>query len=342
MKTIIENCDQHLRIYKTMLCIHSLTRYVAALVVGCTLAYAPLAFAAYPDKSLRLIVPFAPGGGTDQMARSLGAGLTKVLGHTVVIENKPGAGTVIGMDLVARSAPDGYTLVVATFAHAVNSTLQSKLPYDSEQAFAPVALIARGPNVLVVRQESPFQSVKEIVAAAKAQPGKLTYASQGNGTSAHLAGEMLQNLGKIELTHIPSRGASLALTDVVSGQVDLFIGTAAGVSPLLAGGKLRAIAVTSPNPSSAFEGVVPVAATLPGYAVESWYGVYAPAGTPSLIINTLNAAIQQTVKNPDFIKKIENEGLTISVGAPSELEQYLQTEKNRWKKIILENKIQVQ
>jgi tripartite-type tricarboxylate transporter receptor subunit TctC len=205
-----------------------------------------------------------------------------------------------------------------------------------------VALIARGPNVLVVRQESPFQSVKEIVAAANAQPGKLTYASQGNGTSAHLAGEMLQNLGKIELTHIPYRGASLALTDVVSGQVDLFIGTAAGVSPLLAGGKLRAIAVTSPNPSSAFEGVVPVAATLPGYAVESWYGVYAPAGTPTSIINTLNAAIRQTVKNPDFIKKIENEGLTISVGAPSELEQYVQAENNRWKKIILENKIQVQ
>jgi tripartite-type tricarboxylate transporter receptor subunit TctC len=126
------------------------------------------------------------------------------------------------------------------------------------------------------------------------------------------------------------------LTDVVSGQVDLFIGTAAGVSPLLAGGKLRAIAVTSPNPSSAFEGVVPVAATLPGYAVESWYGVYAPAGTPTSIINPLNAAIRQTVKNPDFIKKIENEGLTISVGAPSELEQYVQAENNRWKKIILE------
>ena len=276
------------------------------------------------------------------MSRALGAGLTKVLGQTVVIENKPGAGTVIGMDLVARSAPDGYTLVLATFAHAVNSTLQSKLPYDSEQAFAPVALIARGPNVLVVRAESPFQSVNEILAAAKAQPGKLTYASQGNGTSAHLAGEMLQNLGKIELTHIPYRGASLALTDLLGGQVDLFIGTAAGVSPLIASGKLRAIAVTSPSPSSAFEGVATVAATLPGYAVESWYGVYAPAGTPALIIATLNAAIRQTVNNPDFIKKIENEGLTISAGPPKELEQYVQTEKNRWKKVILENKIQVQ
>ena len=325
-----------------MLCLPLLKRFVISVVLSCTLSYAQLAVATYPEKSLRLIAPFAPGGGTDQMARALGAGLTKVLGQTVVIENKPGAGTVIGMDLVARSAPDGYTLVLATFAHAVNSTMQSKLPYNSDQAFAPVALIARGPNVLVVRTESPFQSVKEIVAAANAQPGKLTYASQGNGTSAHLAGEMLQNLGKIELTHIPYRGASLALTDLLGGQVDLFIGTAAGVSPLISSGKLRAIAVTSPNPSSAFEGVTTVAATLPGYAVESWYGVYAPMGTPASIIDTLNAAIRQTVKNPDFIKKIENEGLTISVGAPQELEQYVQTEKSRWKKIILENKIQVQ
>lgn len=314
---------------------------MVALSLACTLSHAQLALAIYPDKSLRLIAPFAPGGGTDQMARALGASLTKVLGQTVVIENKPGAGTVIGMDLVARSTPDGYTLVLATFAHAVNSTLQSKLPYDSDQAFAPVALIARGPNVLVVRHESLFQSVKDILAAAKTQPGRLTYASQGNGTSAHLAGEMFQNLGNIELTHIPYRGASLALTDLLGGQVDLFIGTAAGVSPLIASGKLRAIAVTSPMTSSAFEGIATVAATLPGYAVESWYGVYAPAGTPVSIIDTLNAAIRQTAQNSDFIKKIENEGLTISVGTPSELEQYVQTEKNRWKKIILENKIQV-
>lgn len=315
---------------------------VIVLMLACTFSHAQFASAAYPDKSLRLIAPFAPGGGTDQMARALSAGLSKVLGQTVVIENKPGAGTVIGMDLVARSAPDGYTLVLATFAHAVNSTLQSKLPFDSDQAFAPVALIARGPNVLVVRTESPFRSVSEILAAAKAKPSMLTYASQGNGTSAHLAGELLQNLAKIELTHVPYRGASLALTDLLGGQVDLFIGTAAGVSPLIASGKLRAIAVTSPGPSSAFEGVTTVAATLPGYAVESWYGVYAPAGTPKSIIDTLNAAIRQTVNNPDFIKKIESEGLTISVGLPSELEQYVQTEKNRWKKVILENNIQVQ
>ena len=325
-----------------MLLTSQVQKIVVALLLACALGHVQVARAIYPEKSLRLIAPFAPGGGTDQMSRALGAGLAKVLGQIVVIENKPGAGTVIGMDLVARSAPDGYTLVLATFAHAVNSTLQASLPYDSDKAFAPVALIARGPNVLVVRSESPFHSVQEIVSAARAQPGKLTYASQGNGTSAHLAGEMFQNLGNIELTHIPYRGASLALTDVLGGQVDLFIGTAAGVSPLIASGKLRAIAVTSPLPSVAFEGIATVAATLPGYAVESWYGVYAPAGTPASIVDTLNLAIQQTVKNPDFIKKIENEGLTISVGAPAELEQYVQAEQARWRKIILENKIQTQ
>jgi len=181
------------------------------------------ALAVYPDKAIRLIVPFAPGGGTDQISRALGAGMAKALGQAVVIENKPGAGTVIGMDTVARSAPDGYTLVMATFAHAVNPSLQLKLPYDNDRSFESVALIARGPNVLAVRTESPYRTVDEIVAAAKSRPGVLTFASQGNGTSAHLAGEMFINLAKVELTHIPYRGAGPAMTDLLGGQVDLFL-----------------------------------------------------------------------------------------------------------------------
>ncbi len=298
--------------------------------------------AAYPDKAIRLIVPFAPGGGTDQISRALGAGMAKALGQPVIIENKPGAGTVIGMDTVARSTPDGYTLVMATFAHAVNPSLQSKLPYDNDQAFSPVALVARGPNVLAVRTDSPFKNVDEIITSAKLKPGSLTYASQGNGTSAHLAGEMFVNLAGVELTHVPYRGASPAMTDLLGGQVDLFFGTAAAVSPLVASGKLRAIAVTSALPSPAFNRVPTVNDSIPGYGVESWYGIYAPAGTPVDVIATLHSAISAAVKNPDFVKKIEHEGLTIAVGSASELQAYVQNEQARWKKIITENKIQLQ
>ena len=314
---------------------------LATLVVCCGVNV-QRSLAAYPDKAIRLIVPFAPGGGTDQISRALGAGMAKVLGQPVVIENKPGAGTVIGMDAVARSAPDGYTLVMATFAHAVNPSLQSKLPYDNDLSFSPVALVARGPNVLAVRTESPFKTVEEVIAAARLKPGSLTYASQGNGTSAHLAGEMFVNLAKVELTHIPYRGAGPAMTDLLGGQVDLFFGTAAAVSPLMASGKLRAIAVTSAIASPAFKGVPTVNASIPGYAVECWYGVYAPAGTPKDLIATLSSAISDAVKNPDFVKKVEYEGLTIVVGLPSELQSYVQGEQARWKKIITENKIQLQ
>lgn len=300
------------------------------------------AAAAFPDKAIRMIVPFAPGGGTDQISRALGAGMAKELGQPVVIENKPGAGTVIGMDTVARGTPDGYTIVMATFAHAVNPSLQSRLPYDTDQAFAPVALIARGPNVLVVRMESPYKTVADIIAAAKATPGRLTYASQGNGTSAHLAGEMFDNLAKIDMTHVPYRGAGPAITDLMGGQVDMVFGTAAAVSPLIASGKLRAIAVTSATPSDAFKGVPTISATIPGYSVESWYGLYAPAGTPPAVIDALNAAISKAVKNPQFISKVEQEGLTITVGAPAELDRYVREEQARWRTIILENKIKLE
>ena len=311
---------------------------IFALITSVALSLVPAA-AQYPDKTIRLVVPFAPGGGTDQISRALGAGMAKELGQTVIIENKPGAGTVIGMDAVARSTPDGYTLVMATFAHAVNPSLQSKLPYENEASFTPVALIARGPNVLVVRAESPFKTVADIMEAAMLKPGMLTYASQGNGTSAHLAGEMFINLGKVNLTHVPYRGASPAMTDLLGGQVDLFFGTAAAVSPLLSSGKLRAIAVTNAKPSAAFRDVPTLSASIPGYEVESWYGVYAPAKTPDGIIHQLNTAIAHAVKNPDFVKKVEHEGLTIVVGTPMDLQQYVQREQARWKKIIIENKI---
>ena len=311
---------------------------LGAVVATCAFA-ANTALAAYPDKPIRLVVPFAPGGGTDLIARTLGVGMSAELGQQVIIDNKPGAGTIIGTDAVAKSAPDGYTIVIATFAHAVNPSMVPKLPYAADKAFTPITLIGRGPNVLVVRANSPFKTVKDIVTAAAANPGKLNYASQGNGTSAHLAGEMLANLAKIEMTHIPYRGAGPAITDLLGGQVDMIFGTAAAVSAMVDAGKLRAVAVTSQQPSAAFKGIPTIAETVPGYAVESWYGLYAPAGTPPDVIQKLNAAARKGAQAPDFVKKVEQEGLTVVASDPAELDRYVKAEEARWGTIVKENNI---
>jgi tripartite-type tricarboxylate transporter receptor subunit TctC len=297
------------------------------------------AFAAFPDKPVRLVVPFAPGGGTDLIARTLGVGMSAELGQQVLIDNKPGAGTIIGTDAVAKSSPDGYTIVIATFAHAVNPSMVPRLPFAADKAFTPITLIGRGPNVLVVRADSPYKTVKDIIAAAKARPGTLTYASQGNGTSAHLAGEMFTNLAKVTMTHVPYRGAGPAITDLLGGQVDMIFGTAAAVSNMVDAGKLRAVAVTSAQPSAGFKGVPTIAEVVPGYSVESWYGLYAPAGTPADVIQKLNAAAKKAAHSPDFVKKVEQEGLSVVASDPAELDRYVKAEEARWRKIVKENNI---
>jgi tripartite-type tricarboxylate transporter receptor subunit TctC len=306
---------------------------------ACSVVAATAAAAAFPDKPIRLVVPFAPGGGTDLIARTLGAGMSTELGQQVLIDNKPGAGTIIGTDAVAKSAPDGYTIVIASFAHAVNPSLVPKLPYAHDKAFTPITLIGRGPNVLVVRADSPYKSVADLIAAAKAKPGTLNYASQGNGTSAHLAGEMFMNLAKVNMVHVPYRGAGPAITDLLGGQVDMIFGTAAAVSNMVDNGKLRALAVTTVQPSAAFKGVPTIGATVPGYAVESWYGLYAPAGTPAEAIQKLNAAAKKAAHHPDFSKKVEQEGLAVVASDPAELDRYVKAEEVRWQKIVKENNI---
>jgi tripartite-type tricarboxylate transporter receptor subunit TctC len=318
--------------------IRSILKRLCALMAA-TAVGASAAHAAFPDKPIRLVVPFAPGGGTDLIARTLGVGMAQTLGQPVVVENKPGAGTIIGTDAVAKSPPDGYTLVVATFAHAVNPSLQPRLPFATDTAFAPVILLGRGPNVLVVRADSPFKTVGDVIAAARAKGSRLTYASQGNGTSAHLAGEMFTNLAKVELTHVPYRGAGPAITDLIGGQVDLFFGTAAAVSTFVDSGKLRALAVTTPQRSPALKDVPAIAETVPGYVVESWYGLYAPAGTPADVIAKLNAAAAKAARTAAFSKKVEQEGLVISAGAPAELDAYVRAEEARWRTIVRENAI---
>ncbi len=318
------------------------TTFVSLMRRGLLVCAAFASFASwanYPIRPIKIVVPFAPGGGTDSITRTLSSGMSQTLGQAVVVENKPGAGTIIGSDLVAKSAPDGYTLVMATFAHAVNPSLIAKLPFDTEKAFAPVVMVARGPNVLVVRADSPLKTFKDVMDTARAQPGKLSYASQGNGTSAHLAGEMFENLAKVKMTHVPYRGAGPAMTDLLGGQVDMMFATAAAAGPHVAAGKLRALAVTTPERSPVMRAVPTVAEFVTGYAVESWYGLFAPAGTPADVISKLNVAIKQATQSADFKKKLEPEGLIVSTGSPQELEDYVRKEEARWRKIVTENNI---
>ncbi len=309
------------------------------LIFAAAMLAATAVVAAYPDRPVKLIVPFSPGGGTDNIARTLATGMSQALGGTVIVDNKPGAGTVIGTDAVAKSVPDGYSLLVATFAHAVNPSLVPKLPFDTDKAFAPVVMVARGPNVLVVRSESPLKSVKDLLELAKAQPGKLTYASQGNGTSAHLAGEMFENMAQVKITHIPYRGAGPAMTDLLGGQVDMMFATAAAVGTHIASGKLRALAVTTAERSPVMKIIPAIAETVQGYAVESWYGLFAPAGTPADVIAKLNAAAKQATQTPEFRRKLEPEGLVVFTGTPQELDAYVKREEVRWRKIVKENNI---
>ena len=302
----------------------------------CTLLSKPV-LAQYPDRSIKVIVPFAPGGGTDLVARTLGLGMADDLKQSIVIDNKPGGSTIIGTDALAKSPADGYTLVVATLAHAVNPSLKAKLPYSQDKDFAPVILVGVSPNVVVVSADSPYKTFADFLAAAKANPEKLSYASQGGGTSAHLAGELFNSIAGTKLTHVPYKGAGPALTDVIGGQVDVMFATASAVGSLVDAGKLRALAVTTPNrsPSPQLAKLPTVAESgVPGYSAGSWYGYFAPAGTPPDVINKLNAAIKKSAQSTAFKTRVEGEGLVIRTGTPEEFGKFVKAEELRWRAVI--------
>jgi len=295
----------------------------------------------WPSKPVRWVVPFPPGGAMDAIARSLGEKVGKSLGQPFIIENKPGAGGNIGADFVAKSSGDGYTIMITSIGMATNKFLYQKLSYDPVKDFSPVSLLAIVPNVLVTNATQPnVKTVADVIANAKAQPGKLTYASAGNGTSIHLAGEVFTSIAKVDMLHIPYKGSGPAVTDLLGGQVNYMFDSITSAKPHIQSGKLRAIGLTTTKRSSALPNVPTLEeAGLPGYEVSPWFAVFIPASTPKPIIAKLNAALLDAMKQPEIKAKLDAIGAEPIGSTPEELGAHLNRELNRWEKLIAERKI---
>jgi tripartite-type tricarboxylate transporter receptor subunit TctC len=323
---------------------HKAKRLAALFVLATTVLLSGMpAFAAFPDRVIKIIVPFAPGGGTDAIARVLAQEMAKDLGASIIIENKPGAGTIIGAQAVASAEADGYTLLMGSFAHAVNPSLNARLPFDPNKDFAPVALVARSPNIVVVNPKSSFRSIADLIAAAKAEPEKISYGTFGTGTSAHLAGEMFKHMAKVNMTMVPYKGSAPAITDLIGGQIQVMFTTVASAASLIEGGQLRALAVTTVERSPAFPQLPTVAETgLSGFEAETWYGLFAPAKTPPDIIDRLNKSAAKAVQADGFKKLGVNEGLVLIAAPPDEFARYYRSEMERWRKVIQDAGIKVE
>ena len=312
--------------------------------VGCVLAglasgiLPAAAQAPWPAKPITYVVPFAPGGNTDTLARLIGPKLSAALGQPIVVENKPGAGGNIGSAFAAKAAPDGYTILGGTISsHAINASVYPKLPYDVVKSFEPVIMIGTGPLVLATGAGTPYKSLQDVIAAAKAKPGDLTFASAGPGTSPHLAGEMFKILTQADIRHVPYKGSGPAVTDVMAGHVPLIFDTMLVVGSHVKGGKLRPLAVTSSKRLDSLPEVPTAAeAGVPGFEVGTWQAVFAPAGTPKPIVERLNKEIAQILKMPDIVAKLADLGLEPVGGSPEELGQFQKAEIEKWAKVVKE------
>lgn len=290
----------------------------------------------YPNKPIRLIVPFPPGGGTDMIARSVAQKVAEQNKWNVVVENKPGAGGNLGVDAAAKAAPDGYTLVMGQTSNlAINPTLYPKLPYKPLTDLAPVALVSSSPIVMVASVTSPFKSFGDVMAAAKKTPDSVTLGYSGNGTVAHLAGEMAENAAGIQLRHVPYKGAAQALTDVMSGQVTLYMSSIPTLLGHVRNGKVRPIVVTSAKRSNQLPDTPTLAeAGYKDFDAISWFGILAPAGTPTAVVQKINQAVNQALKQPDVAEKLRSEGGEVLGGSPEQFAQLLRTEIPRWGQIV--------
>ncbi len=304
----------------------------------------PAAFAGdYPGKPIRIIVPYPPGGFNDTLARTLGQKLDERWGQAVIVDNRPGGGTTIGTHLAAKSAPDGYTLLIVSFAFAVNPALYATLPYDSNKDFVPVVLAASTPNVLVVNPELPAKSVKQLIALARSKPGTLNYASAGNGSSNHLSMELFKSLTGIDAVHIPYKGSAPAVTDLIGGQVDVMFDNVPNVLPQVKASKLRALAVSTKERSPFIKELPTVAeAGVPGFDVSVWFGVVAPAGTPQPIIAKLNAEINAILKLPEIRQSFNNQGVETAGGTPAEFAALIAAQTTKWAKVIKDSGVKAE
>jgi tripartite-type tricarboxylate transporter receptor subunit TctC len=290
----------------------------------------------WPAKPIKWIVPFAPGGTTDILARTIGEKLTVALGQPVIIENKPGAGGGVGADFTAKSPPDGYTIMGGTIStHAINASLYQSLPYDPVKDFVPITLIARVPNMLVINPDIPAKNVAELITLLKANPGKYSFASSGNGTSQHLSGELFKSIAGVDMQHIPYKGSPPALQDVVAGQVAMTFDNITTAWPLAKGGKLRALAVTTAKRSAIAPDVPTLSESgLTGYEVGSWQGVFAPAGTPAAIVKRLNAEIVKIINMPDVKEKLIGLGAEPVGNTSEEFAALVKTEVAKWAEVV--------
>lgn len=292
--------------------------------------------AAYPSKSIRLVVPFPPGGGTDIVARLIGPRLSQAVGQPVIIDNRAGAGGTIGSDLVAKAQPDGYTLAFATSStHGVAPSLYKNLPYDAVEDFEQISLIATTPFMLAVKKGLPVASVQELIALARKQPGKLNFASAGVGSSNQLTMEMFKMMARVDIVHVPYKGSGPALADLVGGQVDLVINDMASLAGFVRAGQVKPLAVTSRKRNPLFPDVPTIDESgVPGYEAVAWYGLLAPRGTPPAIVRKLSDAVNKVLLDPELRKQFTEQGLQVSGAGPAELREYTKAEIRKWAAVV--------
>jgi tripartite-type tricarboxylate transporter receptor subunit TctC len=313
---------------------------LASVVAGVGTAVAQ----SWPDRAIRWVVPYPPGGGTDVISRAMSQKLAASLGQQIIIDNRGGGGQVIGTEVVAKSRPDGYTILLISLAHSLNPTLVAKLPYDTLKDFAPVSLILdSSATVLAVNPSVPASSMKELIAWARANPGKVSYASSGNGSGGHMSMELLQSMAGTQMLHVPYKGASQALNDIVSGEVSMMFTLPLAAASLAKAGRVKILAISSRARSPQLPDIPTVAESgVPGYEASLWYGIVAPRGTPRPIIDRLNTAVREAVSSQEVRETYANSGGEAVSTTPEELERHIVREMEKWRKVIISANIKIQ